>query len=238
MPVSRKEYLCANCTNSRCLFFEPGSSDITALLRSHKTVIRCRKEQYIFYEGAPVNGIYFILEGKVKIFKTGIAGRQQIVRLARPGDILGHRGFGGRNIYPIAAQALEDCLICLIETKVFFDLLRNDPELSLRLMLFYADELKNSEVRIRNQAQMTIREKVADALLAIYDAYGSNEDGCLNATMSRQDIGDLAGTNKEQVSRQLSEFNADRLITLRGKQIAIPEPDALRRLLDVYETVL
>lgn len=238
MPVLRKEIHCSNCMNYQCLFSHSKARHTSELLQKHKTVIHCRKDQYIFYEGGPVNGIFFVLEGKVKIFKTGIGGRQQIVRLARPGDILGHRGFGGRNIYPISAQALVDCLICLVETNVFFDMLRNDPDLSLRLMLFYADELKHSETRIRNQAQMTIREKVADALLTIYDSYGSDENGYLNAVLSRQDIADLAGTNKEQISRQLSEFNADRLVKLEGKQICLPQPDELRRMLEVYEVVV
>jgi CRP-like cAMP-binding protein len=237
MPAIRNAVKCSQCANTNCLFSLPKESHTLELLENHKTIIFCRKDQYIFYEGGPVNGIYFILSGKVKIFKTGIGGRQQIVRLAKPGDILGHRGFGGRNIYPIAAQAIEDCQICLIETGVFFDVLRNDPELSLKLMLFYADELKNSETRIRNQAQMNIREKIADAILSINDTYGVDENGFLNATLSRQDIGDLAGTNKEQVSRQLSEFNADRLIKLEGKRICVPDAEELRSLLHIYEVV-
>ncbi|MCC6383923.1 MAG: Crp/Fnr family transcriptional regulator [Bacteroidia bacterium] len=206
------------------------------LIRENKLLIRCKKGQQIFFEGAPVTGIFFILEGKVKVFKSGINGRQQIVRLARSGDILGHRGFGGNNIYPVGASTLEDSKICFIESSVFFNTLKNEPELAIQLLLFYAEELKTTETKLRNQAQMTIREKITDALLYIYERYHVDGDNTLDVHLSRQDIADLAGTNREQISRLITEFEYEGIIKTKGKRIEIIRLNKMQAILTPFHT--
>ncbi len=226
---------CVDCANHNCLLHNYLSIELAPLINENKTIIKCKRGQQIFFEGMPVVGIYFLLNGKVKVYKSGTNGKQQVIRLVKPGDVLGHRGIGSRNIYPVGATAMEDSMICFIETKIFFDILHKEPELTFRLMFFYADELQKMETNVRNQALMTIREKVANTLLMIIDAFGLSEDNKIDAHLSRQDIAEIAGTNKEQVSRFLSEFQKDKLISMKAKNIKIVNIEKLKHILSSYE---
>lgn len=229
-----KNVVYEECENSDWFLSHSFSKKSLNLLEQNMVLMKCKKENYVFYEGSPVNGIFFVLSGKVKILKSGINGKQQIIRLAKPGDILGYRGLGGNNIYPVGAETIEDSQVYFLETKIFFEILRNDPEFSIRLVLFYAEELKVIESRLRDQAQMTAREKVADSLLIIFNAYGLDEDHFLNVQLSRKDIANIAGTNNEQVSRFLSEFEKEKIIELVDKKIKIGSLSGLKKMIAPY----
>ncbi len=229
-----EQVLDKKCETINAFLSQPFSKKSLDLINEYGTIIRCEKGQHIFYEGESVEGIFFVLSGMIKIFKSGLNGKQQIIRLAKPNDIIGHRGLGGKNIYPIGAEAIEDSKVCFIETQLFFEILRNDSEFAIWLILFYAEELKNTETRIRDQAQMSIREKIADAIMMIAKAYGIDARNFLKAQLSRGDIADLAGTNNEQVSRFLSEFEQDNIIELKGKTIKILNLELLKDKLKYY----
>lgn len=233
--MRRTQVICIDCVNHNCLLQHYLSKELAPLIYENKTIIKCKKDQQIFLEGMPVVGIYFLLSGKVKIYKSGTNEKQQVIRLVKPGDILGHRGIGSRNIYPVGACALEDSMVCFMETKIFFDVLHKEPDLTFQLMLFYADELQKMEASVRNQALMTIREKVANTLLMIIGVFGLTGDNKIDAQLSRQDIAEIAGTNKEQVSRFLSEFQRDKIISMKVKNIKIINIEKLKHLISEYE---
>lgn len=233
--MKRISFNCADCVNHNCLLHDNLSEEVVALVNDNKSIIKCKRGQQIFLEGMPVGGIYFLLKGKAKVYKSGANGKQQVIRLVNQGGILGHRGIGSRNIYPVGASAIEDCMICFIESKVFFDILHKEHELTFRLMLFYADELQKTETSVRNQALMSIKEKVANTLLMIIDAFGLSKDNDIEAHLSRQDIAEITGTNKEQVSRFLSEFQKDKLLLMKAKNIKILNLEKLKNILSDYE---
>ena len=146
-------------------------------------------------------------------------GREQIVRLAKEGQILGHRGLG-RTLYYFNTVALMDSLICFVENELFSDACMNCPAFAYNLIFFYASELRRAELRVKNQAQMNIREKVAMAFIYSYEVFGMNrETKMLNISLSRQDIADIAGTTAEQVTRQLSNFESEKIIARNKREI-------------------
>lgn len=85
---------CYTCTNTSCIIKRNCHLQEMAVFLEHKSTIRCKKGQNFIIEGAPIHGLYFINHGKVKVAKTGLNGKEQIVRLTKDGDIIGHRGFG------------------------------------------------------------------------------------------------------------------------------------------------
>ena len=136
---------CKICNSKECFLYKNCSPVWHDELNLNKSCVRYRKNQVVFNEGELVQGIYFIQKGKVKIYKE-TSYRGQIVRFAEDGDILGHRGIGGDNKYPISASTLEDSLICFISQDMLYKLLENNASLSIRMMMFYADELKKTEI--------------------------------------------------------------------------------------------
>ena len=189
-----------------------------------------KKGQYIFREGDRIFGLYFIENGKVKIISTGLNNREQIVRLATVGHVIGHRGYGSET-YPVGAVALEDTQVCFFDNDIIYDAFMNNPKLTIALMMFYSFELRKTELRERHLAQMTIREKIADTLLYLKEIFGMNSiDNALNAVLSRQEIADIAGTSPEQVIRELSEFESEKLIARDGRKILLTNLDGLNSI--------
>ncbi len=226
LPVS--DTLCNRCNNKNCLLKKNIDSPIVARFTEHKKDIRCKKGQQFIIEGAPVNGLFFVLKGKVKVFRTGINGREQIVRFAKAGEIIGHRGFGTEEFYPIGAIALEDSILCYFSKDMLQDVLRSDASFAYDLMLFYANELNKSEAKVKSLSQMTVRERVIDTLLYINRKFGQL-NGFLDLPLSRRDYADYAGTTEEQVIRTFSSLKRENLINAKGKRIGIVDVDLLKR---------
>lgn len=193
-----------------------------------KHSFKCKKSQQFIIEGAPIQGLYFVYKGKVKTVKTGINGREQIVRFTKAGDIVGFRGFGTSSRYLISAYALEDTILCNFSNEVMLDILHNIPEFTFDLMLFYAEELNKSENNIRKIAHMNVRERVVDTLLYIHRKFGQSND-FIDVDLSRRDIADFAGTTEEQVIRVISSLKKEELITTVGKKIGLLKINELRK---------
>ena len=182
-----------------------------------------------------MSGIHFIHSGGVKVVSSNLEGRKQIVRLAAEGSILGHRAFGSDRYY-FNAVALMDTLVCFVETDVFRDTCMNSPAFAYNLLLFYALELRRTELRVKYQAEMNIREKVAEAFVYMNEVFGTNpKTKTLNVELNRQDIADIAGTTAEQVTRQLSDFENEKLIFRIKRTIQLLNTKGLKNIVSDYK---
>lgn len=219
---------CPSCTNHACLIKRSLSTEADEKLTHDKSTLVCKKGQQFILEGTPVNGLFFIHQGKAKILKTGIYGKEQILRLAKESETIGHRGFGTKEKYAISAIALEDSVLCNFSNETMEKLLNKIPKLTYELMLFYAQELNNSETKVKTLAQMTVREKLIDTLLFIYRKFGTNHKGGLNILLSRKELADYSGTTVEQAIRTISSLKSEGLISCSGKHIIINDPDLLK----------
>lgn len=226
--MKEAEAICETCINENCFIKKHIHLENMKLYSRKKTSFVCKKSNQFIIEGAPTQGLFFIYKGKVKTVKTGINGREQIVRFTKEGDTVGFRGFGTSKKYLIGAYALEDTVLCNFNNQDMLDILHNIPEFTFDLMLFYADELNKSENNIRKIAHMNVRERVIDTLLYIHRKFGQINDQ-LNLDLSRREIADFAGTTEEQVIRVLSSLKKEGLITTVGKKIGIIALDKLKK---------
>ena len=218
---------CVLCENSNCLIKNAFQTVESTSLENEKSDIRCKKGQQFIIEGAPVNGLFFVLKGVVKVFRTGINGREQIVRFAKEGEIIGHRGFGTEEYYSIGAIALQDTVLCYFSKNTLQEALIQSPKLSYQMMLFYANELNGSENKVKSISQMTVRERVVDSLLYIHRKFGVL-NSYINLPLSRKEYADYAGTTEEQVIRIFSSLKKEGLISVRGKKICITDVQLLK----------
>lgn len=225
---------CEDCLDYRCFVNKHCSQEWISTINDQKNQVRYRSGSNIIIEGNPVMGLYFICQGKVKVTTSGLKNKEQIVRLAADGHILGHRGFGGET-YPIGAVAMEDSLICFLKNDLAREIMMDNPEFTYGLMMFYSQELCKSERRIKHLAQMTIKERVAEALLYLLDTFGVTSERKLDVNLSRREIGELAGTNAEQVSRAISEFKKEDILDTVGKEIIISKPKMFQEIVGQYD---
>lgn len=224
---------CYSCPNTDCLIKKHCLDGNADEFLAQKSCIPCKKTQNIIIEGSPVQGLFFVLSGKVKVMNTGINGREQILRFAKNGEMIGQRGFSSQQFYPIGAVAMENSIICSFSVPVITKMLKSLPKLTYNFMMFYADELNRSETKVRTLAHMSVREKVIDAILYINRKFGQVDD-FLDIRLSRRDIADFAGTTEEQVIRMISALKKENLIKTSGKKIGIPDLELLRKEIDEH----
>lgn len=226
---------CAKCKNDKCFSKQYCSGEYLEKISTSKNQNLYKKGDTLFREGAPMFGIYFVQNGGVKIVSSHLNGRQQIVRLATDGNILGHRALG-KDKYYFNAIAMKDTLVCFMETDMFRDICIRNPDFSYNLLLFYALELRRTELRVRNQAQMSIREKVAMAFVYFNEVFEINpKTKKLNVELNRQDIAEAAGTTTEQVTRQLSDFESENLISRKKREIHLLNIKGLEYIIRDYK---
>jgi CRP/FNR family transcriptional regulator, polysaccharide utilization system transcription regulator len=181
-----------------------------------------KKGQVIFYEGNRGHGLFCIYKGKVKVHKLGEDAKDQIVRFANEGDVLGYRSLLGNEPYNATATALEDCIICYVPKSKFLEVLENNNDLSFRTIRMLTNDLKESEKKILNITQKPVLERISESLIILKEKFGFAEDGkTLDVSLTRREIGDLSGVTTETTIRTLSELNKKGVINLNGRSIEI-----------------
>src|SRR6185295_11315133 len=145
------------CDLQRCYFCKTCLKDWIPAVATHRKNFSLKKGELLFREGEEVKGIYFVYNGRVKVHKKWNDGKELILRFAVNGAIVGHRGLGGDNYYPVSATALEPTTVCFIDLDFFMTSLRVNHDFALNLLNFFAEELKESEKRMRNLAHMSVK---------------------------------------------------------------------------------
>lgn len=213
---------CAQCSARHRSIFCNLDAENLAVFNRVKSCTFYKKGQLLFPEGGHPLGVFCVNAGKVKIARTGQDGKEQIVRLARGGDVLGYRSLLGGERYNASAVALDDTAVCFVPRDVFFDAVKNSPGLSLEIIKSLASELGRAEQTITDLAQKPVRERLAEGLLFLKETYGFEPDSSIiNVVLSREDIANLVGTATETVIRLLSELKSDKIVAFEGKKIQI-----------------
>ncbi len=215
------------CDPHSCFLCRQCSKEWLPALDAHRRTFHVAKGEMLFKETDVITGIWFIYRGRFKVHKQWGNDKELIVRLARDGDIVGHRGMGGDNLYPISATALEASDVCFVDLDFFLATLKVNPQFMFELMMFFASELKESEKRMRNLAHMPVIGRVASSLLSLRDKFGTDEMGNINMNLSRQDLASYTGTTYETIFRILNELAASNAIHLNGKNISIADEGKL-----------
>ncbi|NNF01605.1 MAG: Crp/Fnr family transcriptional regulator [Bacteroidia bacterium] len=205
-------------------------------ISENKTSSFYKKGDTIFYNGNRCTGLYAVYSGKVKLFKLGEQGKEQIVRFAKEGDLLGYRAMLAGENYHATAQVIEDSVICCVSKQHFLDVLRNNSDLSLNTIKMLADNLKRSENALVNIKQKNAQERVAESLFILKEKFGLRSDNStLDVELSRREIGELAGLTTETTIRTLAQLSDQGMIELIGKQISIKDKKALLQLADLFD---
>lgn len=223
--------VCSHCEACKTSVFSSLTPEILDQISAEKTCAIYKKGQTIFYEGNQPHGVFCIHSGKVKIHKLGDDGREQIVRFAKSGNVLGYRAMLSDEHYYASATALEDTTVCFFPKNVYMTALKNNADLALQTIRLLAYDLRSAEMMVTNMAQKQVKERVADALVMLKDYYGVEDDGAtINAVLTREEIANIAGTSTETSIRMLAGLKNDKVISLVGKKIKILDMARLEQI--------
>ena len=227
---------CQFCSTRGSSHFAELNEDELQVLSSHKSCVPYKKGQTLFYEGTRPMGIFCINKGKVKVFKMGSNGREQILFIAQPGDFLGYRSMLSEEFYGASATVIEPAAICFIPKADFLSILQSNPMFFRKLMKAVCHELGVMEEKLAQIAQKSVRERLASTILMLKETYGLEGEGSdvIDIALSREDLANIVGTATETVIRLLSEFKSDGMIALEGKKIKVLDVSALIHEADFY----
>lgn len=195
-----------------------------------KTSYTIKKGEPIFEEGEVTNGIYCIKDGVCKLSKLSDNGKDQIVKLVKPGELLGQRSMISDEPANLSAVALEDMEVCFIPRSEVMQFFTQNNQFSMNVMKTICEDLKGADDHMVNMAQKTVRQRLAETLIYLEDTFGKNEDGTLRIQLSREELAGMIGTATESCIRLLSELNKSEYIDLIGKKIKLLDKNKLKRL--------
>ena len=218
------------CDLQSCFMCQLSLKEWHPAIANHKKNFIAKKGEVIISEGNAVTGVYFVISGNVKVHKQW-GDKELILRFASQGAILGHRGISSTtSIYPISATALETTELCYVDIDFFKTTLKVNHEFAYGLLMFYADELHASEKKMRALALMSVKSRLAAAILELREQFGQDDKGFVNLILSRQDLAAFTGATYETVFRTLNELVAEKLIVTDGKLIGINDEEGLTEL--------
>ncbi|MBI1837770.1 MAG: Crp/Fnr family transcriptional regulator [Flavobacteriia bacterium] len=227
--------ICSKCGNTQSIICGLNDTDKNEISYRKDDGIY-KKGDIIFKEGNNAHNLFCVHKGKIKLSKLGKDGKEQIVRFAKSGDILGYRSLLSNEPYHATATAMEESEICVIPKEVFQKIVEDNYKLSLNLIQLLSKDLKSAEQHLIDVAQKTVRERISEALLLLITSFGYLADGkTINVHMTRSEIADLAGTTTETTIRTLSQLSHDGIISLEGKNIVITNHTELIRNTNTYD---
>lgn len=200
-------------------------------LQRNLTISKFRKNEFIFKEGEKPNGLIILLDGKVKIYKEGVGGREQIIRMAKPLGIIGYRALLSNEDHIASALTLEESVSCSINTDFIVNRALKNSDFSFQIIQKLAHELAFSNGRMVTLTQKHIRGRLAESLLLLKDKYGVENDGTtLRVYLSREDIANLSNMTTSNAIRTLSTFASEKVIAIDGRKIKILDAHKLDRV--------
>jgi CRP-like cAMP-binding protein len=200
-------------------------------LRKNLSIHKYAKNELIYNEGDVPMSLLCLISGKVKVYKSGVGGRTQIIRVIKPVQYLGYRAYFANQNYVTAASAFETSYIC----KIPMDLVYHWMEENIKLSLFFVRQLSLdlgvSDQRTVSLTQKHIRGRLAEALLFLQESYGLEEDGAtLSIYLTREDLANLSNMTTANAIRTLSSFASEKIVAIDGRKIKIIDMDAIKKI--------
>lgn len=200
-------------------------------LAKNFTIQKYKKNETIYCEGETPMHLMCLLSGKVKIYKDGVGGRSQIIRVIKDKEYFAYRAYFAQENFVTAAAAFEPCTICLVPMPVISELIKENTDLAMFFIKQLSINLGISDERTVNLTQKHIRGRLAESLLFLKDTYGVEEDQCtLSIYLSREDLANLSNMTTSNAIRTLSNFATEKLIIIDGRKIKIIDEERLKKI--------
>ncbi len=216
--------------NPKSLFYVLSEED-KKLMRKHTSFTKYKRNEMVFREGDKPSGFMMLVKGKLKIFKEGVGGREQIIRLSKALGIIGYRAiFAGEN-HIASAVTLEDSVVANIDLDFIYSRALKNSDFSIGIIRKLSKELGFSNARTVALSQKHIRGRLAESLMLLANKYGFEHDGTtLKVYISREDIANLSNMTTSNAIRTLSTFANEKLIAIDGRKIKIIDLTRLDRI--------
>jgi CRP-like cAMP-binding protein len=201
-----------------------------ARLNFEKSCAYYKKGTVVYREGSRLTGFYCITKGIVKVFKTGIDGKEQIIRFAKKGEIIAYRSLLSQELACTTAKIIDEAVLCHIPYQTLLFLIQSNWQFSHHMLQIVCRELREANDYITDIAQKSVRERLAEVLLLLKENFDLDYQNNLQISLTREELANMVGTATESVIRLLSEFRQDRFIELDGRRIKFVNIPGLKKV--------
>ena len=228
---------CLNCDLRKENFFCNISESGLQTFESLKISSAYPKGSTLFMEGQPSNGVYMLCQGRVKLSTCSRDGKVIILRIAEAGEILGLSETISNSAYETTAVVLEKCQVNFVRKEQFLRFLKQNAEVCFSAVKQLSFKYHSTYVQVRSLGlSHTAADKLAKLLLEWCKPNG-NGGGSIHLKISytHEEIAEMIGTSRETVTRLLKHFKDRNLITLKGSDLIIHDPERLDAIIGVRQ---
>jgi CRP/FNR family transcriptional regulator len=220
---------CQFCQSHHRSLFDSLSKEELESVELVKSCTRYKKGQALFHEGTRPLGVFCVNKGRIKVYRLGIDGKEQIIKVSAAGDLLGYKALISDQHYNLSAEALDECLICFVPKEDFLELLKPGGQFYMDVLKAVCEENGLMASKMTEMAQRSVRQRAALTLLMLKDTYGieQNEEGEIEINLTREDLANIVGTATESLIRLLNDFKKEELIETKGRRIRILDAPGL-----------
>jgi CRP-like cAMP-binding protein len=213
---------CANCPVLKTSVFRDFSTEQIQSIGCVFRPARYRRNQILFFEGGSAQHLFALHSGMVKMVKGLDNGKQRITGVLFPGELFGLESLTDVS-YPLTAVVLRDCEICAAPREEFSNYMRTNPDIAIGMVRFMVGELERVRNQVTDMSFKDARMKLATFLLSLIGPDTPAANGSINLTLplSRQEISEVLELSPETISRTLSAFRREQLLTARGRRLII-----------------
>jgi len=223
-------YSCNSCSGKYCAskisifkgLDENQLKKITALIKRKSF----EKGDILFNVGDTSDKLYIINSGKLKVYTYNKEGKEQILYLLNEGDFIGDLSLLKSSKFNFASKALEKTNICMISKEDFDKIIKESPEITLKILEYAYDRIESLENMITTLTNKDIDSRIAELLLKL------EKNNIIILSINREDMANYIGVTRETISRKLTSLSEENVIELVGnKKIIIKDKGYLQDLL-------
>jgi CRP/FNR family transcriptional regulator, polysaccharide utilization system transcription regulator len=223
---------CVTCLKVNHSLFNDLSDKELETLNQNRQKKTYLKDERLYTEGSEIGGLICLNQGKVKLVKKGKIEKEFIISLHKMVDFVGLDDLMSNRRCSSTAIALEDVSVCVIKKEQFFKVVKNNSDLSLKIIANQSEKLILYQEKLLNIAQSNLESRLAFALNQLLDFYGLEADGkTLAVQIKRREIASISNMNTANVIRTLAKFKEEKIIEIDGKKIIVLEKNKLKELL-------
>jgi CRP/FNR family cyclic AMP-dependent transcriptional regulator len=216
---------------ARSGIFQGVDAEAAESLAKELEYVEARRGETLFNEGEPGDSLYIVLSGKIKLGRRAADGRQNLIALIGPSDMVGELSLFDPGPRTATATAVTDVRLARLRKQALRPWLRNRPEISEQLLRVLARRLRRTNDALADLIFTDVPGRVAKNLLQMAGRFGNRDGGVLRVThdLTQEELAQLVGASRETVNKALADFASRGWLRLDGKSVIILDPERLAR---------
>lgn len=216
---------------ARAGLFQGVDPEAAEALAKDLDIVEFRKGDVVFTEGEPGDSLYIVLSGKVKLGRRAADGRQNLIAIMGPSDMVGELSLFDPGPRTATGTAVTDLRLARLRKAAMRPWLTNRPEIAEQLLRVLARRLRRTNDSLADLIFTDVPGRVAKNLLQMAGRFGTRDGGVLRVThdLTQEELAQLVGASRETVNKALADFAQRNWLRIEARAVVILDIERLRK---------